>query len=425
VAPFTPQSAAGRRRGGHAHVAFIAGVAACSLAALAALAVVAASGALPTGIALTLALLPIPVLLSGVVWLDRLEPEPPGFLVLIFLCGAAAAALIGLASTLAGTDLITTPALRQGGFAAASTGAVIGVAVLEETLKGAALAGLLLRRPEEIDGTHDGVVYGSMVGLGFALIENLFYYSQATHYGFGGVAATFVLRGVVSPVCQALFSSLIGVGVVQAARFGLRRGLWAVGGGWLVAVALHAFWNDSLGASVARLALTYAFFAVVFLALMIAVVADRRRIIALIIRYLPEHRADDVVSDLDIEMLSSLADRRQARQWARLHAGLAGLRAMAEYQLDATEVGLLHRRRDRGLIVGDSFTVQCDGLVSDMSSAAGAVRSRVHAASRPPWAPYGPSCFLPAPATGPARPARRPPTETETETETGPARPDS
>jgi hypothetical protein len=141
----------------------------------------------------------------------------------------------------------------------------------------------------------------------------------------------------------------------------------------------------------------------------------------LIIRYLPEHQADDIVSHLDIEMLSSLADRRQARQWARLHAGLAGLRAMAEYQLQATELGLLHRRRDLGLVVGDSFAGQRDGLVGDMRSAAGIVRGRVHASSRPPWAPYGPSCFLPAQAAGPARPAGRPASETET----GPALPDS
>jgi protease PrsW len=411
VAPFTPQSTAGRRRGGHARVAFIVGVAACSLAALAALAAVAATGALPAGIALTLALLPIPVLLSGVVWLDRLEPEPPGALVLIFLCGAAAAALIGLAGTLAGTNLITTPALRHGGFAAASTAAVIGVAVLEETLKGAALTGLLLRRPEEIDGTHDGVVYGSMVGLGFALIENLYYYSQATHYGFRGVATTFVLRGVVSPACQALFSSLVGVGVVLAARFGLRRGRWAVGAGWVLAVAAHSFWNDSLGAGVARLALTYAFFAVVFAALMIAVVTDRRRIIALILRYVPEHHADGIATELDVAMLSSLADRRQARQWARLHAGLAGLRAMAEYQLDATELGLLHRRSARGLVDAGSFAEQCDGLVADMRSTTEVVLGRLQGPSRPPWAPHGPSCFSPGAAV---RPAERPPTEAGT-----------
>jgi protease PrsW len=404
VAPLTPQAAAGYRRSSHVPAAFIVGVAVCSLAALAALAAVAASGVLPAGIALTLALLPIPALVAGIAYLDRLEPEPPAFLVLIFLCGAAAAAVIGLAGTLSGTSLITTPALRHDGFATASAGAIIGVAVIEETLKGAALTGLLLRRPQEIDGTHDGVVYGSMVGLGFALIENLYYYSEAARSGFAGFATTFVLRGVVSPVCQALFSSLIGIGVVLAARFGLRRGVWAVGGGWLCAVALHALWNDSLGAGVARLALTYAFFALVFAVLMIAVVADRRRIIALIVRYLPDYQAADTVTDRDIGMLSSLADRHQARQWARLHGGLAGLHAMADYQLSATELGLLHRRADRGLVNGESFTAQRNGLLDGMRSAAAVLRGRVNAAvHRPPWALNGPSCFRPVPVdTGPA-----------------------
>jgi RsiW-degrading membrane proteinase PrsW (M82 family) len=362
------------------------------------------SGALPTGIGLTLALLPIPVLLAGTVYLDRLEPEPPGTLVLIFLCGAAAAALIGLAGTLTGTDLITTPALRPSGFATASAASIIGIAVLEEALKAAALTGLLLRRPQEIDGIHDGVVYGSMVGLGFALIENLFYYSQAAHYGFSDVATTFVLRGVLSPLCQVLFSSLVGAGVAVAARFGLRRGLWAVGAGFAAAVALHALWNDSLGSGVARLALTYAFFAVIFLVLLVSVIADRRRIIALIVRYVPEHKAAAVATDLDVAMLGSLADRRQARQWARLHAGLAGLRAMSEYQLGATELGLLHRRADRGLVGAGSFADQCDTLLADMRSANTALLGRLNRLGRlnpvshPPWAPYGPSCFSQEPA---------------------------
>lgn len=397
MALFTPQTVAGHRRGGRTRVAFISGVAACSLAALAALVVVAASGALSAGIALTLALLPIPALLAGVAYLDRLEPEPPGHLVLILLCGAAAAAVIGLAGTLSGTSLITTPALRHGGFAASSAGAIVGVAALEETLKGAALTGLLLRRPHEIDGTHDGVVYGSMVGLGFALIENIYYYADAARGGVADFAVTFAARGVVSPLCQVLFSSLIGIGVVFAARFGLRRGLWAVGAGWVGAVALHALWNYSLGAGAARLALTYAFFAVVCAVIMIAVVTDRRRIIGLIVRYLPEHQAADTVTDRDVTMLSSLAARRLARQWARLHSGLAGLHAMAEYQLSATELGLLHRRADRGLVDAESFAAQRDCLLDTMRLAAAAVRGRMNPAHRPPWAPHGSSCFSPSP----------------------------
>jgi protease PrsW len=401
MAFFDPQAVAHDRRPGHTRPGLIVGVAACSLAALAAAAALAAGGALSAGIGLTLALLPIPSLLSGVLYLDRLEPEPPGHLVFVFLWGAGSAAVVGLAGTVAGRHLITTPTLRPGGFAAASAAAIIGVALVEETLKGAVLVGLLARRPQEIDGTHDGVVYGSMVGLGFALIENIYYYAQATHYGFGGVATTFVYRGVLSPVCQALFTSLVGAGVAYAAMSGRRRGYWAVGAGWLVAVALHALWNYALAAGVGRLALAYAALCLVFIVLLIAVIMDRRRIIALLRHYLPEYEPTGVIAAPDIAMLSSLGARRQARQWARLHGGLAGLREMSDYQLAATELGLLHRRAERGLVDDGSFDRRRDGLLAGMRAATSGFLSRHGRRPRPPWAPSGPSCFKPSARAGP------------------------
>jgi protease PrsW len=402
VAPIDPRAVTGDRRSGHTPVGFIIGVAACSLVALGALAVVAARGAVPAGIGLTLALLPIPALLAGVLYLDRLEPEPPGLLVIVFLWGAGVAALIGLIGTAAGHQLITTPALRSGGFATASVAAVIGVAALEETLMGIALVGLLILRPQELDGVSDGVVYGSMVGLGFALVENIYYYAQATHYGFNGVATTFVLRGVVSPVCQALFASLIGAGVAYAAMTSRRRGLWAVAVGWIAAVALHALWNASLSAAVSKLALTYVILAAIVVVLLIAVIVDRRRMIRLIRHYLPEYETSGLVTGLDVSMLSSMPDRRQARQWARLHGGLGARRDMSEYQLSATELGLLHRRSDRGLVDHDAFTERRDGLVVGMQSATFAFVSRFNAPPRPPWATAGPSSFRPQRGT-PAR----------------------
>jgi RsiW-degrading membrane proteinase PrsW (M82 family) len=413
VAPTDPHAVTGERRSGHTPVGFIVGVAACSLVALAALAVVAARGALPAGIGLTLALLPIPALLAGVLYLDRLEPEPPGSLVFIFLWGAGCAALIGLIGTLAGDQLLTTPALRAGGFATASAAAVIGVAVLEETLMGAALVGLLVLRPQEIDGVSDGVVYGSMVGLGFALIENIFYYTQATHYGFSDLATTFVLRGVVSPVCQALFASLIGAGIAYAATVSQGRGLWAVGLGWVAAVVLHALWNSALAGAGSSLGLTYAVLAFIVILLLIAVVLDRRRMIALIRHYLPEYERAGILTHLDISMLSNMPDRRQARQWARLHGGLGALRDMAEYQLSATELGLLHRRSERGLVDSQVFTQRRDGLVAEMQAATSAFLGRFSVPPRPPWANQGPSCFRPgrshpAPAAPPDPAGPRP-----------------
>jgi protease PrsW len=410
VAPIDPPAVPGDRRGGHTPVGFIVGVAACSLVALGALAVVAASGALSAGIGLTLALLPIPVLLAAVLALDRLEPEPPGSLVFIFLWGAGCAAVIGLIGVLAGDQLLTTPDLRSGGFVTASAAASIGVAVLEDTVMGAALVGLLWLRPQEIDGISDGVVYGSMVGLGFALIENIFYYTRATHYGFSGLATTFVLRGVASPVCQALFASLIGAGVAYAAMVRGRRGLWAVAVGWAAAVTLHALWNGALAGSGARLALTYAIMAFIVALLLLAMVLDRRRIISLIRRYLPAYEPAGVLTDLDVSMLSSMPHRRQARAWARLHGGLGALRDMAEYQLSATELGLLHRRCDLGLVEGEAFAQRRDGLVVGMQTSVTAFVGRFSVPPRPPWATGVSSCFRPSrgrPAAATSRPDGR------------------
>ena len=76
MAPIDPQAAPAYRRTDHLPIGFIVGVAVCSLVALGALAAVAAGGALSAGIGLTLALLPILVLLAAVLYLDRLEPDP-------------------------------------------------------------------------------------------------------------------------------------------------------------------------------------------------------------------------------------------------------------------------------------------------------------------------------------------------------------
>jgi hypothetical protein len=210
----------------------------------------------------------------------------------------------------------------------------------------------------------------------------------------------------VSPLWQAVFSSLIGIGVAYAAMSPKGRGLWAIGVGWVAAVTLHALWNAALSSSLARLAIFYAFMVVVFAAVLVAVVTDRRRIVALLHRYLPRYVPTRVITDHDIAMLGNLRDRRQARQWARLHAGLAGLREMSEYQLAATELGLLHRRAERDLVDDDAFAQRRDGLLAGMRASTMIVLDRLDGRSRPPWAAHGTSAFRPARV-----PPQRPPAE--------------
>ena len=132
----------------------------------------------------------------------------------------------------------------------ASTGeyvaATFGAPVVEETLKGLVLIGLLWRRRAELDGPTDGVIYAAMVGLGFAMIENVGYYINAlVTPDRGGIALlgyTFVLRGLLSPLLHPIFTSMTGLGVAYAAS--RRRGApWAVALGLLAAMILHGTWN--------------------------------------------------------------------------------------------------------------------------------------------------------------------------------------
>ena len=101
----------------------------------------AGAGPAPFAIALPLALLPVPLLVVLVLWMDRLEPEPRGNLVFAFGWGAGIAALTALIVNTADLEYVTMPALG------ASTGeyvaATFGAPVVEETLKGLVVIGLI------------------------------------------------------------------------------------------------------------------------------------------------------------------------------------------------------------------------------------------------------------------------------------------
>ena len=168
----------------------------------------------PFLIALPFALLPVPLLVGCVLLIDRLEPEPRVNLVLAFAWGAGVAALLAAVINTAGLVFITQPALGN------STGqyvsATFGAPVVEESLKGLILIILLWRRRQELDGPTDGIIYAAMVGLGFAMMENIGYYIGAlVRPEVGGVrllGATFVLRGVLSPLAHPIFTSMTGLG---------------------------------------------------------------------------------------------------------------------------------------------------------------------------------------------------------------------
>ena len=399
-------------RFGRTPLLFLLGLAACCLIAILALAIVVLQhGPAPTLVGLLLSLLPIPLLVALVLYLDRLEPEPRALLAALFGAGAGVAVITALLGRALGTGAITTPELNPHAsvHATVSAGAAVGGALVSGTLLALVLLALLASRQTEIDGVEDGVVYGSMVGLGFALVANVYAYAVAWNAGAGALAEEFARRGVFGPVFEALFASLIGLGVAYAAaRPALPTRYLAVLVGWIAAVAGDALWNSSNAEGGTRLQVAYIVLIVAVLALVIVVIADRRRVIAMITTFLPDFEDPEVVTGPDIRMLASLRLRRLGRQWARLELGIAGKQAMIQYQLAATELAAACHRRSLGQTSEDVYVSHRDDSLTLMRTAAAAVR-RKEQLSPPPWiAPDSPSVFV-AYRSAPPPPRPQPP----------------
>jgi len=347
----------------------------------------------PFFIALPFALLPVPLLVALVLLVDRLEPEPRINLIFAFAWGAGIAALLAAVINTAGLLFITQPDL--GNTTGQYISATFGAPVVEESLKGLVLIVLLWRRRQELDGPTDGIIYAAMVGLGFAMMENLGYYIDAlVRPEVGGVkllGMTFVLRGVLSPFAHPIFTSMTGIGVAYAATH--RRGRWAVAAGLLTAMLLHGLWNALTAQGLAGLGIAYVVLACVFAGLIGVIIADRRRIVRLIWRFLPAYEPTGLVTEADVRMLSTLRERRAARQWARSAGGRAASAAMADYQLAATELALAHLRQERGVIAPGPFEERRRTLLRLMATARGAFFQQQPEPPQPPWAARSGSGF--------------------------------
>jgi len=348
---------------------------------------------LPFLIAVPFALLPVPLLIALVLLVDRLEPEPRANLLFAFAWGAGVAALVAVVINSLGLEYVTMPALGKN--AGQFVSATFGAPPVEETLKGLALVLLLRLRRQELDGPTDGIIYAAMVGLGFAMMENISYYIDALlKPEIGGaklLGITFVMRGVLSPFAHPIFTSMIGIGVAYAASH--RRAGWAIPLGWLGAMLLHGTWNGLSELGLPGLGIAYVILLCVFVALIVVLVYDRNRIIGLIRRCLPGYVPTGLVTPQDVEMLSTLRGRRTARNWARISGGRPAAAAMTDYQLAATELAMLHQRAERGVIGREEFETRRHALLGLMQAARMAFLRRRPEPPVPPWAAAGPSGF--------------------------------
>jgi RsiW-degrading membrane proteinase PrsW (M82 family) len=180
--------------------------------------------------------------------LDLYEREPMSLVLGALVWGAVAATVLsGIANE--GWGLVVA---RLGGPAFASSWtAALTAPFVEETLKAIGVVLIYLIATDEMDDMMDGFVYGAMVGLGFAIVEDVFYFIAIFGGTLGGVLAGFYVRVVSSGLYgHVLYTGLVGMGI---AYFVSRRGEVSLARRVLVALGLfgvgvfgHFLWNSPL-----------------------------------------------------------------------------------------------------------------------------------------------------------------------------------
>lgn len=193
--------------------------------------------------AITIPLIPALGVVCLVTALDRYEREPWFLLVAAFLWGAIIAippALFierGLAGAL--VSAISAAGVPDG-FAQAAAQAM-SAGVTEEAVKGAGLLVLLYFLRDEFDNVTDGLLYGALIGAGFAMVENFVYFAVAPRSDLGFIIFGRVVLGWLS---HSTFTGLFGAGLGYAreTRDRLRQVLLPLAG-FLVGLLLHTGFN--------------------------------------------------------------------------------------------------------------------------------------------------------------------------------------
>ncbi|WP_460774945.1 PrsW family intramembrane metalloprotease [Microbacterium sp. GXF7504] len=274
----------------------------------------AAMGPLASVLGMVLALLPFVGVFFALRAVDRWEPEPRALVVFALAWGAIASVVIALLVDL----LLVITFGYQDTFAAQALGTVAQAPIVEELAKGLGLLLILVIGRRAFDGPVDGIVYGGLIGAGFAFTENIQYFAVAMLEGGAAQAgAVFFLRGILSPFAHVMFTTLTGFAVGLAVRRGARGGrvfpAWLLG--LLGAIGLHALWNGS--AVFGDFFALYATLQVpLFVLFILGVLALRREESRLTRVRLEEYAATGWFTPEEVRMLATGPGRRAGLAWA-------------------------------------------------------------------------------------------------------------
>ena len=185
-----------------------------------------------------LALVPAAIWLGVFYQQDRLEPEPKGFVLAVFVLGALLAAAVGVplvenvfhVSNWLYSDPLTT-----------ILGGILVVGFTQEFLKYAAVR-YSMYNSAEFDEATDGVIYATAAGLGYATVLNILFVVQngGVNLGAGVISMTVVA------LAQAGFAGITGY-FLGRAKFESEP-LWWMPLGITLAAVVNGLFNWVRGA---------------------------------------------------------------------------------------------------------------------------------------------------------------------------------
>jgi RsiW-degrading membrane proteinase PrsW (M82 family) len=199
---------------------------------------------MPFLVSLFFGFVPMFVFAAFVYWLDRYEKEPKILLGAAFFWGVViAAGGAFIINTMAGIGIY----IFSGSEVAAEIGTTSVVApIVEEFLKGLAVAVVFFMFYREFDSILDGIIYAAIVALGFAATENTLYIYRNGYLedGWGGLFLLVFIRVIIVGWQHPFYTAFTGIGfAVARTNKNMLIKFIAPLAGFGIAVSTHAFHN--------------------------------------------------------------------------------------------------------------------------------------------------------------------------------------
>ncbi|WP_073996427.1 PrsW family intramembrane metalloprotease [Arcanobacterium urinimassiliense] len=301
-------------------------------------------------LAVLYALVPVAFTLFFVAMIDRWEPEPRWMYIFAFTWGAGTSVLLAVLFQDFFRALLRDSADAQ--LAALASDMRFTASCVapftEELIKGGGVLLIYFIFRRYFDGPVDGIVYGALIGAGFAFTENILYFLNDLEE----ISFLFHIRFLDAPFNHEAWTAIFGffLGFARYSPKKLAPLLYMIpglGG----AIFGHWFNNDALnwpGMTYEKYLLLSNAPALIIFILLIYFARQQEK--EVVLQSLAHYVEAGLLSNLEVEMIESLAARRAAQRWVELLARKrqedpGELRAVMEnFQAKLLELGYLHAR---------------------------------------------------------------------------------